>query len=143
MNVHELVLNYREFLVASWPTLNVVLSHLDWNDSPYFVDDWLQANWELLVEAQLEDVSLPAYGFDQSPEARYSKVGCTPTHRVICTFIHGEDMSIYSFLCFSGSDEKYKSRQAPPFDLVYVEGSSSHDRQLFPSKDVEFSVAPF
>lgn len=53
MPVHQLIVNFQQFMLACWPQLTQVMQSLDWDNDPYFVDNWIQANWELMVEKQL------------------------------------------------------------------------------------------
>ena len=45
--------HFRAFLVGSWPTLQTVLQNHDWDDDAYFLEEWLDQNWSLLVGRQL------------------------------------------------------------------------------------------
>lgn len=44
---------FRGFLNSAWPALTEVLNKHDWDDDAYFLEDWLDANWNLLVSRQL------------------------------------------------------------------------------------------
>lgn len=44
---------FREFLNDSWSSMDRVLEDHDWDNDAYFLADWLDANWELLVGRQL------------------------------------------------------------------------------------------
>lgn len=45
--------SFREFLNTSWPIFDQILTRHDWDNDAYFVEDWLNANWNLLVSRQL------------------------------------------------------------------------------------------
>lgn len=141
MSIEQLVLNYREFLLASWPFLNKILWELDWDKHPYFLDEWLQANWELLVESQLGNaIRLSPYGFNRAPEASASEGAIPTTNEVVCIVKEGSDAVRHRFLSFVAADgETYKT--APPFDYVNVEAFDSHTRGVLPLKDVRFEIA--
>jgi len=51
--VTKQVLYYRAFLNKAWPTIDLFLEELDWDNDPYFLDHWMQTNWKLLVEHML------------------------------------------------------------------------------------------
>ena len=44
---------FRDFLNASWPVINELLQSHDWDDDPYFLEDWIDENWKQLVARQL------------------------------------------------------------------------------------------
>ena len=54
MNVENLVENFRQLIIAAWPQLQAIVGQV--KDHPYFIDDWLQANWELMVESPFSHV---------------------------------------------------------------------------------------
>lgn len=128
MQIQGLVKNYRNFLIASWDSLSEILASLDWDNSPYFVDEWMQANWELLVERHLDaGMTLLPYGFDQSDRTRYSSSEKMSTHRIICDREEVSTGEKYTFLCFTGKVGG-GFEFGPPFDYVYVEASRTKKR---------------
>ena len=44
---------FRQFLVSGWPNLDALMEHHDRNNDMAFSDDWIQTNWEFLVEREL------------------------------------------------------------------------------------------
>lgn len=44
---------FREFLIESWPALQAILRNHDWDGDAYFLEEWLDQNWCLLVGRQL------------------------------------------------------------------------------------------
>lgn len=53
INVSSQILKFRQFLLHSWNDLDKLMENHDWDDDGNFIDDWMQANWEFLVERQL------------------------------------------------------------------------------------------
>jgi len=51
--VMAIIEKFRSFLNSTWPVLTEVLKEHDWDDDAYFLEDWLDANWRLLVGRQL------------------------------------------------------------------------------------------
>jgi len=70
MSIEEMVLNFRDFLNASWSSIRKILYILDWDGDSYFLDDWIEANWELLVDRQISNAVLVPYGV-RYPESRH------------------------------------------------------------------------
>ncbi len=139
MSAHQLILNFRQFMLACWPQLNQVMQNLDWDNDPYFVDNWVQANWELMVEKQLDgnDIILFPYGYDDSPNSRYTKVGANASHRVICNLKNMEET--FTFLSFT-SKVKEELKLEPPFDGVRIKSLNTGTIMLYSVDDVEFSI---
>lgn len=44
---------FRSFLNRAWPTVSAVLREHDWDNDAYFLEDWLDQNWSLLVGRQI------------------------------------------------------------------------------------------
>jgi hypothetical protein len=75
---------FQDLLVAAWPT---VQSAEPLQDDGDFLADWVQANWEIIVERpllQADDVTLAAYGRERG-ERRGS-------HVIVCVSKSGEQM---------------------------------------------------
>ncbi len=109
------------------------------------LNDWLQVNWEILVEYPLRnqgndglllecydstDNDTPKLGY---PEYRVILPHTPATHAI---YINGE----YIFNCM-GAMKHGKFRMSPPFD--YVHGQISHTKKIVEKfKDSVFSVGP-
>ncbi len=44
---------FRLFLITLWPHLDQLMEFHDWNNDIDFMDDWLDANWQILVEREI------------------------------------------------------------------------------------------
>ncbi len=139
MNVNQVVLSFQKYVVACWSQISLILENLDWDSDPYFIDHWLQSNWELLVERQLLKGNgfLHPYGFDANPECRQTAVGEAATHRLMVV-LKSEKIS-YEFVSFVASTTKGNSLE-PPFDKVGARDLSSRDISYFSLELVEFEV---
>ncbi|MEQ5777157.1 hypothetical protein J4E05_16665 [Thalassospira sp. NFXS8] len=140
MNINQLIFNFRGFLISSWSNVMEILEHLDWDNSPYFLDDWMQANWEFFVEKRAleSEQFLVPYGGNSSSECRYTDKGRVLTHRVTCKK-KGESKSQYYFFKFVTKDDGC-IRIWSPFDYIYVEDIKTGDRFYLAFDEVEFSV---
>lgn len=140
MTINQAIVNFRNFLIYCWPSIEKVFEHLDWDNSPYFLEEWMQANWELLVEKQVleTDQLLTSYGYDRSSACRYINADKVITHSVVCKK-KSEPNARYYFRYFITKDE-ITFKMAPPFDLVEVEDIKSGDRFKVSFDDVEFSI---
>jgi hypothetical protein len=139
MTAHQLILNFHQFILASWPQLSLVMEYLDWDENPYFIDHWFQANWELMVEKQLgnAEVILTPYGYDASPNSRYTKVGAKATHRVICK-VEGVTGN-YMFMSFV-SEVDGSRKLEPPFDRISAKEENGREILLFGLDEVGFEL---
>jgi hypothetical protein len=139
MNPNQIILNFHNFILACWPQINIILNNLDWDDNPYFIDHWLQSNWELLVERQLLDSGcfFPPYGYDTSPECRQTRVGSVATHRLMVRLSSSENkFEFVNFLTVSSSGNRIE----PPFDKVGVRDSVKGEITYTPLELVEFYI---
>lgn len=82
---HSIILNFQKFIVLNW----AYISELDTQDeSDALRIDWLQANWEILVEQQLRTplIMLEVYGdgADNGQSSRIQNETASPTHYISC-----------------------------------------------------------
>lgn len=139
MKPNQIILNFHKFILACWPQINIILKNLDWDDDPYFIDHWLQSNWELLVESQLLESKgfLHPYGYDINPECRQTTVGAIATHRLI-VILKAKKIR-YEFVNFIAASANGNSCE-PPFDKVGVRDLVNGDITYIPLELVDFDV---
>ncbi|ABX49202.1 hypothetical protein Sbal195_2032 [Shewanella baltica OS195] len=129
--LHSLLIKYQSFINSAW---DIVFADINDND---LQDDWLEANWELIVESQLQAgdkrVNISRYGSGASGNSDRIFIENAPvTHDVKC-FPSGSD-SLYdlidrvevdvpengfTFRRFVTVDNDWYYQQAP-FNLVQV-----------------------
>lgn len=148
------IITFREFLLTSWNDYhNLVAGHLHEMDSD-FLDDWIQANWEFLVEREL----LQNQGYVNSigvsyPQPRITYPDAECTYLVLChsKSIAGEfDInkkikltkdSSFIFRCFfSKVDDNLIL--SPPFDLIGGSFIGSGELFFFELNQIEFILHP-
>ncbi len=59
VDITDHIRKFRDFLNVCWPHVDDLMEDHDWDDDGNFIDDWLQVNWEFLVEREL----LESHGF--------------------------------------------------------------------------------
>ena len=141
MQINQLIDNFRCFLLSCWPQFLKLQCQINWDESPYFTDDWLQANWELMVEYQAlkHEQYLAPYGYNHASDCRYLNKGKVCTHRVACKEINKEE--VFYFLCLvTKSDDGCAIR--PPFDFIDVEDKVTGKRTSIPLKNATFYIEP-
>jgi|GEM_PF-3058969 len=145
MIVSNEIMNFHNFLNQSWPGLSKILENLDWDNKPYFLDEWLQANWELLVEQQILEKNqfLVPYGYDvENLECRYNKQVSKVTHRIICNTKDFKQKQDNIFLSFVNKNEKSFSI-APPFNSVSLKDKHTGKILNKPFENLEFFIIKF
>lgn len=141
MTISYLIQNFRNFMITSWPCLSNLFYELDWDKFPYFIDDWIQANWEFLVEQQiLEDNQfLHPYGGLSSSNCRITNKNVEMTHQVFCMQKTQIRDKKYLFLSFVTKDDNgYKVE--PPFDYVYVKDIENGRLIVLPFEQLDFFI---
>ena len=53
LNVTGQIYLFRDFLVSAWPHLDLMMNNHDWDTDEKFIGEWIQVNWEFLVEREL------------------------------------------------------------------------------------------
>lgn len=151
--VNDIVLNFQKFLVAVWDSVESFNEQFLMEEKQEKLNDWLQANWELLVESSACGINeyLEVYGYGADCNGASSRVTFPDkpaTHRVVCNayfsnpirdLLTGELISIANMQleCFASWNGAYYE-MSPPFDHVLV----SNDRRdrLLAVADVNFDI---
>lgn len=92
--IKTLLQNYSQFLSVNWKQIDA-LEQLDSTGS--FKMDWMQANWELLVEGHLKcrETNLEVYGEGADCNPKSSRVlypERLPTHKITCFPLKGRQI---------------------------------------------------
>jgi hypothetical protein len=149
-NVTTHILKFRKFLIDVWGDLDTLMEDHDWDEDGCFIDEWLQTNWELLVERELLGKTgfLNSFGIFHGRK-RYHNEIVKNTHEIICLPRHGVDLvddetkkSIPNGtrLVFHIFLKKLDVSHGlyPPFDYAGVVSEGRKYRYMVPVKDVEF-----
>jgi len=137
MEVTKSINNFRNFILHSWEGLSFFLNNCD--DPEEMLNNWLQANWEILIESTLtkENEYLEVYGFGADCNGESSRV-CypdkLPTRRILCYPTNGKlvkdylsnenvDIANCDFMGFVSLDDNYY-KVKPPFDFVLLSKDS-------------------
>lgn len=95
LNVTEHILKFRHFLLSSWNDLDLLMEDHDWDDDVNFTFDWLQVNWEFLVERQLLKKTgfLNTFGILPFSQQRITDENVECTHLIMCASKDGRELS--------------------------------------------------
>lgn len=158
MEVDDALLAFLTVLRTSWTPVKDCLTAAGWDDSASA--DWVQANWEMIVEAAVShdvQVVLEVYagGADcNGDSSRVWRPKMSPTHRITCLpkatpvveMISGKPMNfpteglrLYEFVALtSGWFER-----SPPFDCVLLSNGQTDAKPIVVRvTDVIFACSP-
>lgn len=125
------ILNFRNFLNSAWPCLDALMESHDWDDDGYFTFNWMQANWEFLVERELLGKGRYLLPLEWNNRITFPSGGAQ--YKIVCEFkdkrelkdlilktsnFNGEELLIIGFYTSAGI--------YPPFDQVEVR---THDNK--------------
>lgn len=134
-DVSDVILKFRDFLLAAWVAIDAILISHDWDNDPYLIEDWLSANWKLLVERQI------AYLYDISVDNSFV---------VFCDVSRGATDMISSKPLPNHGAYKFKAFVSkkgngfgiyPPFDIVELTDTTNDEVCFAALKDVSFFAA--
>ena len=132
MDVDEIVRNFQQFLEASWQSVESMLPLTP--EGEHFRLDWLQANWEILVEAVIHPGGasfLEFYGEGaecNGASSRVWKPDAEATHRICCVPTDGNEVT-----------DLVTGRSIEPQDLDFF-GFGTPDRERFQFLHPPFNV---
>lgn len=149
MTVENIVRDFREFLINNGPFIQKIFK------DEYLISDWLQANWEVIVESSISKkentIFLEVYGDGaecNDNSSRVWKPEALPTHRIHCNpktgnrckdylsnkLIYVENLIFDKFISWNG---KIYSEN-PPFDFVLL--NKENDIFIVSIDDVVFDL---
>jgi hypothetical protein len=127
--VTEAFNQFRGFLTMSWPSIDQIMWEHDWDNDPYFLEEWLDDNWMHLFVRQVLGQNCDFQPFSSSIASiqkschKYRLELVCPRPSIFVAL--GSNLPTFSI--------------APPFDQVQV---LLEDKQLalFPLEEAEFRV---
>lgn len=142
INVTDHIQKFRKFLLDCWADLDSLLENHDWDNDQYLTLEWIQSNWEFLVERQLlkKGSYLSCIGFSHQ-EKRIMFPNVKVTHEIVCLskrddfFVDDESKIIIPRDCrliFKGFLKKMDGSYGlyPPFDYAFVR-AEGRDRKSY------------
>lgn len=110
--------NFRMFLINSHPNYWSSLHFLNWDENPYWFDEWLQCNWKLMVGEFLcgSNYLLRDY---RSPinSIILDNNGSTGQTEIIC-INRNSDVEFGVFSCFGSMTSDGFRYDTLPFDII-------------------------
>ena len=155
MNVDEIVRNFQRFLEASWQSVESAIPLTEEGGEDLRLD-WLQANWEILVEAVIQPDGtsiLEFYGEGaecNGASSRVWKPHAEATHRICCVPKDGSEVTDLvtgrsiepqdlDFFGFGNPDRERFQFLHPPFNVVVLNDTEGIDF-IVRLEDVRFEI---
>lgn len=156
MDVTILIHHFRRFIEAAWPSVSsILLNNEEFKEQ--IIDNWLQANWEQLVEQNLFSCSagyVLEYGNGADYDCESNRVSFPeeePTHAIICKAktteclvdkftekkVIDNHVIFRSFVSWNG----HQYSNEPPLDYVLAE--IGDDYCLLENKHILFEIVEF
>lgn len=98
MNANEIIKFFSDFLNTSWNYVIPLLSERTYTSNEDSINDWMQANWELLVERKILPLNeyLEVYGDGtdfNGISSRITDINIAATHYLSVFIHHRTDLS--------------------------------------------------
>ncbi|WP_291584741.1 hypothetical protein [Bacteroides sp.] len=140
MDIDQIIKQFPKFLDTSWNSVTPLLSERTYTSNEDSINDWMQANWELLVERKILPLNeyLEVYGDGadfNGISSRITDINAIATHH-LSVFIHDGidlltnkrmELSIFLFEKFVGFKAGFYTI-APPFKYVLVLDNNNTER---------------
>jgi hypothetical protein len=152
IDVTDHILKFRAFLIAVWPSFDQFMMKHDWNDDGNFIDEWLEANWEFLVERELLGNQGLLTAFESPYRCKTIRfMGEEPTYTISAK----SDEIIFDLrrpnvivpleenLYFHGFRSMIKFGLYPPFEVVQLARKNSKETYWVPVDKVRFNLVKF
>ena len=154
MNIDKAIRIFSDFLNRSWELIIPLLSDRSYTTDDSSKSDWLQSNWEILVERKVLQLNeyLEVYGCGadfNGGSSRITDIESAPTHFVKVIVDKEEDIlnnlkverSEYTFELLVGFRDGFYT-DIPPFDFVLVEDENIGTERVFLLEKVKFELQP-
>jgi hypothetical protein len=145
MSPDDALSRFRRFLTDCWPVMLEFANEAGWDDDPYFLDRWQQANWEILVERRIlgpgEYLRPYGYGGD-NPDLRHTEQNSQPSHKLVCfDRLEAAAAGAHDFCCFETvRDGRYTIDT--PFDFISMRNQKTRKIKSLPIAQVGVRIEP-
>lgn len=133
MKLEDTLEDFRQFLLLNYQKMEELLSE-------DLLSDWLQANWEVIIESRLQEAKcisglLDIYGPGADCNRSSSRVSL-PHLLPSCSIHVQSSFALHSF----GTMQNGYFVQAPPFD--YVKGENTKSEVVLRLNEAQFAIGP-
>ena len=154
MDIDVAIRLFSTFLNNSWNNITPLLSDRPYTTNESSISDWLQSNWEILVERKVLSLNeyLEVYGDGadfNGTSSRITDIESTPTHSVIVLIDSGRDIlndekidnSEYVFEKLVGFSDGFYT-DTPSFNFVLVQDEDAGTERVFLLERIRFELRP-
>ena len=147
LDITNHIIKFRNFLNASWPCLDELMDNHEWDDDGGFIDDWIQCNWEFLVEREL--LNKQGHLFPLEWNSRITEYRGQRLYQITCTI--KKDIELIDWikkinnyenekLLLSGFRTKHETSFGlyPPFDYVEIRSKDKKKIYIIPFSSCRF-----
>lgn len=152
MDIDKVIRVFSDFLNKSWGVIIPLLSDRSYTTEESSKSDWLQSNWEILVERKVlqlnEYLEVYGEGADFNGESsRITDIDSFPTHFVKVLVNNDKDIlnnseiesSEYTFERLVGFRDGFYT-DIPPFDFVLVQDEDIGIERVFLLEQIKFEL---
>lgn len=152
MDIDKAIRVFSDFLNKSWGVIIPLLSDRSYTTDESSKSDWLQSNWEILVERKVlqlnEYLEVYGEGADFNGESsRITDIESFPTHSVKVLVNNEKDVlnnsevesSEYTFERLVGFRDGFYT-DIPPFDFVLVQDEDIGVERVFLLEQIKFEL---
>jgi hypothetical protein len=152
MNINRAIKVFAEFLNVSWSITDPLISKRTYTSDESSRNDWIQANWEILVERKVLPLNeyLEVYGEGadfNGASSRITDIEANATYSIRVFIKNATDIlsneriqsNEYAFERLVGFKYSFYV-DSPPFEYVLVQDEDIGIERVFPIKNVEFKI---
>lgn len=154
MSIDNAIRIYSDFLNASWHIVNPLLIDRTYTSNSSSISDWLQANWELLVERKILELNeyLEVYGDGADYNGESSRMTDVDALPIFSIKIIVEDIGVTDLLnneSINGNELIFERlvgfkggfyEDAPPFNYALVQDENVGIERVLSLKDIKFEL---
>ena len=146
MEIKKTIHKFSVFLNKSWEMVSFLLENRLYTSNESSINDWLQVNWELLVEKKILGMNeyLEVYGEGADfygKSSRITDIEALPTHKIVVVIDEGFDIlnkenikgEEYNFEKLVGFKNDFYN-DSPFFDCVLVLDKWGNERVFYIDK---------
>jgi len=154
MNLDRAIRIFSDYLNASWYVVNPLLRDRTYTTDEFSINDWLQANWEILVEKKIlqQNEYLEFYGDGADffgASSRMTEIEALPIFAVkiildgetVKDFLNNETIlkTEFSFDRLVGFKNGFYVSE-PPFNYVLIQDDDVGIERVFPLDSIKFEL---
>lgn len=156
MNINNTIKIFNNYLNSAWKITFPLLKDRFYTSDEESINDWLQANWELLVERKILDANeyLEVYGDGADfygSSSRITDIKALPTHRVVANSLNKTQLhdilnnetieydKVLVFDRFVGFENEFYT-STPNFDYALLNDENDGIERVVSLDDISYGI---